>query len=57
MGRAKHLVASKNPRLALLALDIIGQGCLDLVDQHSEFITTLFCMFMFTLLLPAGRFP
>jgi hypothetical protein len=57
MGRAKHLVASKNPRLALLALDIIGQGCLDLVDQHSEFITTLVIILLLTLLLPAGRFP
>ena len=34
--RAKHIVSSSNPRLTLLALDIMAQGCSDLSDYESK---------------------
>ncbi|XP_076451968.1 TELO2-interacting protein 1 homolog [Babylonia areolata] len=36
--RAKHIVSSSDPRLTLLALDIIGQGCVDLADFENELL-------------------
>ncbi|KAK7093641.1 hypothetical protein V1264_007349 [Littorina saxatilis] len=38
LSRTKHLVSSSDPRLTLLALDIIQQGCLDLADHQNELL-------------------
>nr|KAG5707350.1 hypothetical protein BaRGS_005317 [Batillaria attramentaria] len=36
--RAKHILSSADPRLTLLALDIISQGCRDLADHENELL-------------------
>lgn len=36
--RAKHVLASADPRLTLLALDIVSQGCRDLADHENELL-------------------
>lgn len=35
LTRVKHLLASSDPRLSLLALDVMAQGCADLADYES----------------------
>ncbi|XP_025082798.1 TELO2-interacting protein 1 homolog isoform X2 [Pomacea canaliculata] len=36
--RAKNLLALNNPRMVLLAVDVVTQGCIDLADHENELL-------------------